>query len=228
MSDSTAYIFPAFFESNLRRVANGVLALETDEYYKAVEAVGLVQDGDFFVFAISATINNKGVTLARFFIQRATPLVARACYRLFFQEILKINPGWAPLHVHVQRQMSVVNPTLDEAPSSSVVQKATHNVRQMKRGVLVGVTLAFSASLAGGLCDALEDVGLDKSSVDEHARSIRFGCNAHAHRVCDRAPVTVRATLRKLLQYYTIEEAERLRALVIRQEPTQGGRPIHN
>lgn len=161
------------------------------------------------------------MTLARFFFQRATRLVARTCYWLFFQEILKINPGWAPWHVHVQRQLSVVDPTLDGAPSSSVVQKATHNVRQMKRGVLVGGTLDFSASLAGGLCNALEDVGFDVFSVDEHARSILFGCKAYAHRVCDWAPVTVRATLRELLECYNIEEAERLRALVIQQELTR-------
>lgn len=62
------------------------MALETDEYYKAMESVGLAQDGDFFVFSISATINIKGVTLACVFIQRATRLVAPPCYRLFFEE----------------------------------------------------------------------------------------------------------------------------------------------
>lgn len=215
VSDATGYIFPAFFESNVRRVANGVLAIETDEYYKAVESVGLSQDGDFFVLAISATINNKGVTLARFFIQRATRQVARTCYKIFFLEVLKINPAWAPWHVLVMRQVSVINPTLDGAPSAAVIQEATENVRRMTRGVLVGVTLDFSASLAGGLCDALEDVGFDDFTVDEHARSILFGCTAHAHRVCDRAPVSVRATLRKLIECHNIAEAQRLRAAVI-------------
>lgn len=221
VSDATAYIFPAFFESNVRLVANGVLAIETDEYYKAVESVGLSQDGDFFVLAISTTINNKGVTLARFFIQRATRLVARTCYRLFFQEVLRVNPDWAPWHVLVLRQLSVVDPELDGAPSAEVLQRATEIARRMKRGVLVGVTLDFSASLAGGVCDALIDVGFDDFDVDEHARSILFGCKAHANRVCDRAPLTVRATLRRLIECYNLEEAERLRALVIQQEPTR-------
>ncbi|KAK1857516.1 hypothetical protein I4F81_000133 [Pyropia yezoensis] len=221
VSDATAYIFPAFFESNVRQMANGVLAIETDEYYKAVESVGLSQDGDFFVLAISTTINNKGVTLARFFIQRATRLVARTCYRLFFQEVLRVNPDWAPWHVLVLRQLSVVDPALDGAPSAEVLRRATENTRRMKRGVLVGVTLDFSASLAGGLCDALIDVGFDDFDVDEHARSILFGCKAHANRVCDRAPLTVRATLRRLIECYNLEEAERLRALVIQQEPTR-------
>jgi len=36
------------------------------------ESAGLARGGDFFVLAITATINNKGMTLARFFIQRAT------------------------------------------------------------------------------------------------------------------------------------------------------------
>lgn len=221
MSDPTAYVFPAFLESNLRRVANGVLALETDEYYKAVESVGLAQDGDFFVLANSTTINSKGVTLARFFIQSATRLVARTCYRLFFQEVMKINHAWAPWHVLVQRQLSVVDRMLDGVPSASVVEKAVENVRRMKRGVLVGVTLDFSASLAGGLRDALEDVGIDEFSVDDHARSMLFGCKAHANRVCDRAPLTVRTTLRKLMDCYNLDEAKRLRALVIEQEPTR-------
>ncbi|KAK1864685.1 hypothetical protein I4F81_007229 [Pyropia yezoensis] len=183
VSDATAYIFPAFFESNVRRVANGVVAIETDEYYKAVESVGLSQDGDFFVLAISATINNKGVTLARFFIQRATRHVARTCYKLFFQEVLKINPRWALWHVLVMRQLSVIDPTLDGAPSAAVLQLATENVRRMSCGVLVGVTMDSSASLAGGPCDALEDVGFDEFSEDELAQSILFGCKAHAHRV---------------------------------------------
>lgn len=169
VSDATAYIFPAFVESNVRRVANGVVAIETDAYCKAVESVGLSQDGDFFVLAISATINNKGVTLARFFIQRATRHVARTCYKFFFQGFLKINPSWAPWHVLVQRQLSVVDPTLDGGPSATVLQLATENVRRMTR-------------------------------VDEHAQSILFGCKAHAHRVCDRAPLSVRASLRKLIE----------------------------
>ncbi|KAK1866180.1 hypothetical protein I4F81_008700 [Pyropia yezoensis] len=221
VSDATAYIFPAFFESNVRRVANCVVAIETDEYYKAVESVGLSQDGNFFVLAISATINNKGVTLARFFIQRATQDVARTCYKLFFQEVLKINPRWAPWHVLVLRQLSVINPTLDGAPSAAVLQLATENVRRMSCSVLVGVTMDFSASLAGGLCDALEDVGFDEFSVDEHAQSILFGCKAHAHRVCERAPLSVRATLRKLIACHNVAEAERLRASVIQTEPTR-------
>ncbi|KAK1861849.1 hypothetical protein I4F81_004429 [Pyropia yezoensis] len=220
VSDAIACVFPAVLETNFRRVANGELALETDEYYKAVESVGLAQDGDFFVLAISATINNKGVTLARFFIQRATRQVARTCYRLFFQKILKINPAWAPWNVLVQRELSVVDPSLDGVPSAAVVEKATESVRRMKRGVLVGITLDFLASLTGGLCDALEDVGFDEFSVDDHARNILFGCKAHANRVCDRAPLTVRATLRKLMECYNVEEAQRLRALVIEQEPS--------
>eukprot|EP00170_Pyropia_yezoensis_P003972 contig_16394_g3983 len=207
--------------SNVRRVANGVLALETDVYCKVVESVGLAQDGDFFVLAISATINNKGVTLARFFIRRATRLVARTCYRLFSQEIMKIDPAWAPWHMLVQRQLSVVDPMLDGVPSAAVVEKAVENVRRMKRGVQGGVTLDFSASLAGGLYDALEDVGFDEFSIDDHARSIPFGCQAHTNLVCDRAPLTVRATLRKLMDCYNLDEAERLRALVIEQEPTR-------
>jgi len=157
VSAEMGYIFPAFFESNVRRVVNGVLALETDEYYNAIESAGLARDGDFFVLAITATINNKGMTPARFFIQRATRRVARTCYKLFFHEVLKMNTNWAPWHVLVARKLPVVASSLDGPPAAAVVRQATELVQMMNQGVLVGVTLDFSASLAGGICDALED-----------------------------------------------------------------------
>jgi len=220
VSAEMGYIFPAFLERNVRRVANGVLALETDEYYKAIESAGLARDGDFFVLAITATINNKCMTLARFFIQRATRQVARTCYKLFFHEVLKINPNWAPWHVLVARKLPVVDPSLD-GPPAAAVRQATELVQKMNQGVLVGVTLDFSASLAGGICDALEDVGFDEFDADGHAGNILFGCKAHANRVCDRAPLTVRAPLRQLIECVNVDEAQRLRALVIQREPTR-------
>ena len=221
ISERTGFIFPAFLESKVRRVANGVVAIETDEYYKAVESVGLAQDGNFFVLAITTTVNNKGITLARFFIQKATKEVARMCYEIFFKEVLRINPDWAPWHVLIVRQLSVVAPDTDGAPSEAIVRQATDTVQRMKRGVLVGVTMVFSASLAGGLCDALENVGFEEFDADGHARNILFGCQAHANRVCDRAPLPVRDLMRQLMECHNINEAERLRALVIQCEPTR-------
>jgi len=221
VSAEMGYIFPVFFESNVRRVANGVLALETDEYYKAIESAGLARDGDNFVLAITTTIDNNGMTLARFFIQRATRQVARTCYKLFFHEVLKINPNWAPWHVLVARKLQVVDSSLDGPRAAAVVRQATELVQKMNQGVLVGVTLDVSASLAGGICDALEDVGFDEFDADGHARNILFGCKAHANRVCDPAPLTVRAPLRQLTECVNVDEAQRLRALVIQHEPTR-------
>ena len=221
VSAEMGYIFPAFFERNVRRVANGVLALETDEYYKAIESAGLARDGEVFVLAITATINNKCMTLARFFIQRATRQVARTCYKLFFHEVLKINPNWAPWHVLVARKLPVVDPSLEGPPAAAVVRQAMELVQKMNQGVLVGVTLDFSTFLAGGICDALEDVGFDEFDADGHARNILFGCKAHANRVCDRAPLTVRGSLRQLIECVNVDEAQRLRALVIQREPTR-------
>ncbi|OSX71424.1 hypothetical protein BU14_0535s0001 [Porphyra umbilicalis] len=101
ISEATGYIFPAFMKSNVRRVANGVLALQTDAYYKAVESVVLAQYGDFFVLAIMATVHKKGTTLARVYIQKATKEVARTCYKILFKAVLRINLKWAPWYVLV-------------------------------------------------------------------------------------------------------------------------------
>ena len=103
------------------------------------------------MLAITATIDNKGMRLARVFIQRATRQVVPTCYILFFQEVLKINPDWAPWHVLVARKLPVVDPSLDGPPAAAVVRQATELVQQMNQGVLVGVTLDFSASLPGGV-----------------------------------------------------------------------------
>jgi len=220
VSAKMGYIFTAFFKSNVRRLANGVLALETDEY-KAIESAGLARDGDFIVLAITTTINNKGITLAPFFIQRATRQVARTCYKLFFHAVLKINLNLAPWHVLVARKLPVVYLSLDGPPAAAVVCQATELIREMNQGVLVDVTLDFVASLAGGICDALEDIGLDKFDADGHAKNIIFGCKARANRVCDRAPLTVRAPLRQPIECVNVDEAQRLRALVIQREPTR-------
>lgn len=91
----------------------------------------------------------------------------------------------------------------------------------MRDGVLVGITLDFSATLTGGVCDALVDVGFTGFTADQHALRLLFGCQAHAHRLCGRAPLSVRAHMRKLIDCYNLSEAARLRALVVELEPTR-------
>jgi len=114
ISEATEYIFPAFMERNVRRVANGMLVLQTDTYYKAVESVVLAQYGDFFVLAIMATVHKEGTTLARVFIQNATKEVARTCYKIRFKAVLQMNLKWAPWYVLVVRQLPVEDPNMDE------------------------------------------------------------------------------------------------------------------
>lgn len=221
VSPETGYIFPAFSDTKLRRVANGVISLETDEYYKSVQAAGLGRDGEFFALAITSTVNNKGVTLARFFIQRATRFVARTCYKFFFEQVLRLNAKWAPWHVHVAQRITSMVPANDWPPADAAFARATQEVQQMRDGVLVGITLDFSATLTGGVCDALVDVGFTGFTADQHALRLLFGCQAHAHRLCGRAPLSVRAHMRKLIDCYNLSEAARLRALVVELEPTR-------
>ena len=119
VSPETGYIFPAFTDDAVRLVANGALALETDEYYKSVESLGLARDGDFFVLAITTTVRNRGITVARFFIQRATREVACVCYKMFFRRVLDLNPTWAPWHVRVAREVQRLHPhPVDETPAA--------------------------------------------------------------------------------------------------------------
>jgi len=92
VSPETGYIFPAFTDDSVRLFVNGSLALETDEYYKSVESLGVALDGDLFFLAITTTVRNRGITLAGFFIQRATLGVAFVCYQLFFRHVLDLNP----------------------------------------------------------------------------------------------------------------------------------------
>jgi len=92
----TGYVFRAFTDDAVRLVANGALAIETDEYYKSMESLGLARDGDFFMLAVTTTVRNRGVTVARFFIERATREVACVCYRMLFRRVLDIKPEWAP------------------------------------------------------------------------------------------------------------------------------------
>ncbi|KAK1862814.1 hypothetical protein I4F81_005381 [Pyropia yezoensis] len=215
---TTGYIFPAYTDGAVRLVANGAVAIETDEYYKSVEALGLEQDGDFFVLALTATMNNRGLTLARFFIQRATRVVARTCYELFFKSVLEVNKTCAPWHVAVARQLRQLPVAADGDPEANITA-ATAAVRAMRTGVLIGIALDFSSTLAGGVCDALVAVGFDGFSVDEHASNILCGCAAHANRVCDRAPTSVRAWMRQLMSCHSLPEAARLRARVTQMEP---------
>lgn len=215
---TTGFMFPAYTDGAVRLVANGAVAIETDEYYKSVEALGLERDGDVFVLALTATMNNRGLTLARFFIQRATRIVARTCYELFFKSVLEVNKTWAPWHVAVARQLRQLPVAADGDPEANMAA-ATAAVRAMRTGVLIGITLDFSSTLAGGVCDALVAVGFDGFSVDEHASNILFGCAAHANRVCDRAPTSVRAWMRQLMTCHSLPEAARLRARVTQVEP---------
>jgi len=95
VSPETGYIFAAFTDDAVRLVANGALALETDEYYKSVESLGLARDDDFVVLTITTTVRNHGVTVERFLIQRATREVACVRYKMFFRRVLGLNPTWA-------------------------------------------------------------------------------------------------------------------------------------
>lgn len=82
------------------------------------------------------------------------------------------------------------------------------------------MTLGWTGPRAPRLSsDALDDIGFDEFSVDDHARNILFGCKANAYWVCDRAPFTVRAKLQKQMQRYRIEEAERFRSFFIENRP---------
>lgn len=213
---TTGSIFPAYTEGAVRLVANGVVAIETDEYYKSVEALRLERDGDFFVLALTATMNNRGLTQARVFIQRATRVLARTCYELFFKSVLEVNKTWAPWHVAVARQVRQLPVAAD--PEAHLAA-ATAAAWAMRSGVLIGITLDFSSTLAGGVCDALVAVGFDGFSVDEHASNTLFGCAAHANRACDRAPTSVRAWMRQLMNCHSLPEAARLRARVTQVEP---------
>jgi len=67
--------------------------------------------------------------------------VARTCYKLLFQEVLKINPKWAPWHVLVARKLLVVDPSLSGPPAAAVARQVTELVHKMNPGVLVGVTV---------------------------------------------------------------------------------------
>lgn len=215
---TTGYIFPAYTDGAVRLVASGAVAIETDEYYKSVEALGLERDGDFFVLSLTATMNNRGLTLARFFIQRATRIVARTCYQLFFKSVLEVNKTWAPWHVALARQLRQL-PVAADGDTEANMAAATAAVRAMRTGVLIGITLDFSSTLAGGVCDAPVAVGFDGFSVDEHASNILFGCAAPANRVCDRAPTSARAWMRQLMTCHSLPGAARLRARVTQVEP---------
>ena len=143
---------------------------------------------------ITTTVQNRGVTVARFFIQRATREVACVCYKMLFRRVLDINPEWAPWHVRVFREVLRQHPSATEEPPAAVEQAPLDGVRKVASGVLIGTTLDFSASLACGACDALVGVGSDGFHVDEHAAQLLFGCAAYANRLCDRAQVAFGAS----------------------------------
>ncbi|KAK1870192.1 hypothetical protein I4F81_012654 [Pyropia yezoensis] len=176
---TTGYIFPAYTDGAVRLVANGAVAIETDEYYKSVEALGLERDGDFFVLALTATMNNRGLTLARFFIQRATRVVARTCYELFFKSVLEVNKTWAPWHVAVARQLWQLPVAADGDPEANITA-ATAAVRAMRTGVLIGITLDFSLPEAARLRARVTQMepGRDCSGVLANPRLLPAFCPA--------------------------------------------------
>lgn len=219
VSPDTGYIFPCWTDSVMQAVASRAVAIETDAYYKAVERVGFQQEGRFIVLGVSVLLDNKCLGLARFFIEKETRLVYRACYLLLFQEMLRVDPKWAPWHVHVQRHMADArrrNPALADADAR---REATTAVAAMSSSLLVAVTSDFSTALTGGLCDALVEAGFSGFTADEHARHLMVGCRTHAHRVCLRAPESVRLDLRTLMSCHDVAAATLLRDRIVAREP---------
>ena len=176
-------------------------------------------DGDNFVLAITTTVRNRGVTVVRFIIQRATREVACVCYKMFFRRVLAINPELAPWHVRVAREVRRLHPSATDEPPAAVEQAALDGVRKMASSVLIGTTLDFSASLAGGAFDALVGVGFGGFSVDKNAAHLLFVCAAHANRLCDRAQVAVRSLMRRLMTCHNRQTAEKLREEVVAMAP---------
>jgi len=219
VSPGTGYIVPAFTDDSVRLLVNGALALEKDEYYKYVESLGVALEGDLFFLVITTTVRNRGITLARFFIQRVTLGVACVCYKMFFRRVFDLNPTWTPWHVRVAREVQRLHlHPVDETPAA-VQEAALHAVKKMLASVLIGITFDFSASLAGGACDALVAVGLKWFPVDEHAAHFLFGCAAPANRLCDRAQAAVRGTMRWLMTCCNKEMEENLRSEVVALAP---------
>jgi len=171
------------------------------------------------VLAITTTVRNRGVTVAMFFIQRATREVACVCYKMLFRRVLDINPEWAPWHVRVAREVLRKHPSATEEPPAAVEQAPLDGVRKVASGVLIGITLDFSASLAGGACDALVGVGSDGFPVDEHAAHLLFGCASYANRLCHRAQVAFWSLMRRLMTCHNRETAEKPRKEVVSMEP---------
>jgi len=119
----------------------------------------------------------------------------------------------------ISREVRRLHPSATDETPAAVEQAALDGVRKMASGVLIGITLDFSASLADGACDALVGVGFDGFSVDEHAAHLLFGCAAHANRLCDHAQVAVRSLMRRLMTCHNQETAEKLREEVVALAP---------
>ena len=62
-------------------------------------------------------------------------------------------------------------------------------------------------------------VGLEVFSVDEHAAHLLFGYAAHANRFCDGAQAAVRGPMRRLINRYNKETAEKLLSEVVALAP---------
>ncbi|KAK1858991.1 hypothetical protein I4F81_001590 [Pyropia yezoensis] len=209
---TTGYIFPAFTDGAVRLLANGAMAIETDKYYKSVEASGLEWEGDSFLLALTATINNRGLTMARSFIQRATPVVARTCYELFFQSVLKVNKTWAPWHVAVARQVRQLPVAADPEANLST---ATAAVRAMRTNVLIDITLDFSSTLAGGVCDALVAVSFDGCSRAAASSTTNAEESLHerVYKLCGRRqPLMVAMSGAQLVDVKDVDRMESGRA----------------
>jgi len=92
-------------------------------------------------------------------------------------------------------------------------------VKKMSSGVLNGITLHFFASLIGGACDALVDIGCEGISVYNGAAHLLILSAANANRLYDRAHAAVLGPLRRLITCYNKKMAENLRSEVVALEP---------
>lgn len=116
---------------------------------------------------------------------------------------------------HQDRQITVAA----DGDSETISAAATAAFRRMRPGVIIGITLDVSTTVAGGVGDALAAVDFHGFSVVEHASHLLIGCAAHANRARGRPPTTVRASKPQKMTCHSLPVAAWPPAHVTQVEP---------